>query len=77
MQLFAFHPNGHGPLSFFVVAATESEARSAVNAEIERRLALPPGNGERITAYEFCGWGTDGYTLTVAAPGVVLCNEND
>lgn len=76
MKLFAWQPNGHGELSWFVLAADELEARKAVEDEITRRLALHAGNSERITEYECNGWGTDYYTLTVADRGYVLCNDN-
>ena len=76
MKLFAWQPNGHGELSWFVLAEDEMEARESVEAEIARRLALPFENNERITEYEFGGWGTDYYTLTVADRGCVLCNDN-
>lgn len=68
-QLYAWQPNGHGSDSFFVVAASEAEARHAV----ERYLAQGSADGAPIDAY---GWGTSYYTLTVADPGVVLTNEN-
>ena len=76
MKLFAWQPNGHGELSWFVAAADEAEARHAVQAEIDRRSSLPMGNSERISRLDFAGWGTDYYTLTVADRGCVICNEN-
>ena len=76
MKLFAWQPNGHGELSWFVLAEDEPEARKAVETEILRRRALPLGNSDRITKYDFDGWGTDYYTLTVADRGCVICNDN-
>jgi len=77
MKLFAWQPQGHGELSWFVVATDEDYARSLVEAEIKRRLNLPEDDLDRITDYEFQGWGTPYYELTVAEPGTVLTNSND
>jgi hypothetical protein len=76
MKLFAWQPNGHGELSWFVAAVDEEEARTAVEAEIARRSAIPAGNSDHISRLDFVGWGTDYYTLTVADRGCVLCNDN-
>ena len=77
MKLFAWRPHGHGPLSWFVMAATFEEAESCVLEEIKRLKSLPDWDYNRITDYECDGWGTDSYEITVAERGVVLYNAND
>lgn len=77
MKLYAFQPRGHGELSFFVCAASEDEARAAVEAEIARRKAISPWTPEKIDGFDVHGWGTDYYTLTVCEPGKVISNDND
>ena len=69
MKLFAFQPHGHGELSFFVVAASEEEARGFVDA----RIASDPD----ITEFDCAGWGTEYYGVTVVEPGQVAVNYND
>ncbi len=75
MKLYAWQPNGHGELSWFVMAETEDNAKAAVEHEMARRKALAIDDIDRIT--ECGGWGTDYYTLTVAEAGAVLTNAND
>lgn len=74
MKLYAFQPRGHGQQSFFVVAASEAEARQAVTDEVARRRHLPRSNEERLDDYDVASW--EDYTLTAASPGVVLLNDN-
>lgn len=69
MKLFAFQPRGLRALSFFVVAASEEEARGFVDA----RIASDPD----ITEFDCAGWGTEYYEVTVAEPGQVVVNYND
>lgn len=76
MKLYAWQPNGHGQVSFFVVAPDEETARAAVEADIERRLARGVLDDDGMSQYECNGWGTDYYTLTVAEPGSVVLNDN-
>lgn len=82
MKLFAWQPNGHGEQSFFVMAETEEQAKTAVEAKIADLLAKNADENyyEDDGLYsEFCfrGWGTDYYTLTVADVGDVVMNSND
>lgn len=77
MKLYAWQPNGHGELSYFVCAANVDDAKASVEAEQRRLYALPLGDVERITDFELGGWGTDYYTLTEVEPGVVVTNGND
>jgi hypothetical protein len=77
VKLYAWQPQGHGELSWFVVAESEAQARASVETEITRRKALPIGDLDRVTEYECGGWGTDYYSLTVAEPGAVLTNGNN
>jgi len=72
VRLYAWHPVGHGPYSWFVVAESEAQAKAAVEAEQQRLLV-----SDEITQYEISGWGTDCFTLTVAEPGQPVCNAND
>lgn len=77
LKLYGWQPNGHGELSWFVVAETEEQARAAVGAEIARREALQFDDPNRISKYDSSGWNTDYYTLTVSEPGEVQSNVND
>ncbi len=77
MKLFAWHPQWDGPLSWLVVAETEQAARSAVEAEIARRKALPFSDSDHIGEYECDGWGTDRYSMTVTEAGTVIAHENN
>lgn len=77
LQLYAWTPRGYGPRSWFVVAADQAEARFAVESEIALRSSAPKaGEFERLYPDEYDGWGTDAYTLIVAARGVVVSNTN-
>jgi hypothetical protein len=66
IRLYAFQPKGHGERSFFVAAASEDEAKCAV----EKHLT-------RVSEYEKRGWGTDYYEMTVLDVGQVVSNTND
>jgi hypothetical protein len=68
MKLYAWQPNGHGQLSFFVCAESEEAARAAVESQIAK---LEFGD------YAVRGWGTDYYELTAAEPGEVIEHAND
>ena len=73
MKLFAWQPKGHGQDSFFVMAASEDDARHAVNAFIKSRA----GDNKYSAEFLSPGWGTDYYPLTVLSPGEVIANAND
>ena len=77
MKLYAWQPQGHGEVSFFVIAESELQAIECVNAEIARRKSLPWLSDGHFLDYDFDGWGTDYYTLTVAEVGQVITNAND
>jgi hypothetical protein len=77
LKLYAWQPKGHGELSWFVVAATEAEAKRAVDREIARRRALARSDLEYIGASEIEGWGSDYYMLTVAKRGQPVENANE
>jgi hypothetical protein len=77
LRLYAWRPNGHGELSWFVVAETEAEAKDAVDREIARRLALPWDDPAHIGVCEVEGWGSEYYTLTVAKRGHPVDNSNE
>jgi hypothetical protein len=72
MKLYAWQPTGHGPLSFFVVAESESAARKAISDHLDAKGAAY----ERSNA---AGWreGGNGYALTIAEPGQVVENDNE
>ena len=70
MKLYAWRPDGHGQLSFFVMADSEQAARAAVDAAVERILR----EGRR---YDVDGWGSDYYELSVYAAGEVAEHYND
>lgn len=72
MQLYLWSPNGHGPLSFIVVAESEEAARAAVETHIEAKHPARPGHGP----IERAGWPAS-YTLEVYAPNVVAEHQND
>jgi hypothetical protein len=77
LKLYAWQPNGHGELSWFVVAETEAEVKDAVDREIARRLALPWDDQDHISVCEVEGWGSEYYTLTVAKRGQPVDNANE
>lgn len=78
MKLYAWQPEGHGPQSFFVVAASQQEAQAAVAAEIQRCLALPRSDPDHLDPYDVGDdrWAED-HRLTIAEPGKVVMNSND
>lgn len=71
MKLYAFQPNGHGQLSFFVMAQSTDEAFEAVDKHIRTEYTR---NG--VYTFEADGWGTDYYVLTVVDSGIVIENDN-
>lgn len=72
MELYVFTPQGHGQLSFYVMANSTAEAW--VNVEMYIKKNLIDEKGE--LKYEAQGWGTDYYLLEVAKPHQVLINDN-
>jgi len=40
IRLFGFYPDGHGPFSFFVAAASLNEARQMVDEYIQKNLPI-------------------------------------
>lgn len=74
MKLYAWQPKGHGEQSLYVMAESEEAAKQAANKAIESQISKA---NSFLTEYDFTGWGTDYYTLTVAEPGQVLMNDND
>jgi hypothetical protein len=70
MKLYAWQPREHGPLSFFVMADDEADARAAIDAAIESK---------GLRGADVDGWrSADGwaYQLTIAEAGQVLTNDN-
>lgn len=63
-RLYGFYPDGHGPLSFFVVAGSEEEARKAINKFVADH---PPLYREE--------WPQN-YEVEVVDAGQVLVNDN-
>jgi len=71
--MYSWQPDGHGPRSFFVVAASPEEAAHAVNAY--RRVELAKG-----TWPDYYTYGRDDLKPSdfhVSAPGEVIENNND
>ncbi len=62
--------------SWFVMAENEKEAIEFVEKEIKRRKSLKFIDRDHISDYEYGGWGTDYYNLTVVGHGDVLVNDN-
>jgi len=79
MKLYAWQPQGHGELSWFVCAESEADARAAVDREIARRMDLPAHDLDRLhpDSMEISGWGTDYYVLRVLEPLQVIYNCNE
>jgi hypothetical protein len=69
VKLFAFCPRENGPDSFFVMAETDEEARTAVEQTIEE--SDNPSN-----AGHWLGEG-GGYDMKIADRGEVITDEND
>lgn len=68
MKLYSFQPNGHGQLSFFVMAESKENAIAFVDKYImENNLK---------DRYETDGWGTDYYECTATDAGAVVINDN-
>lgn len=68
MRLYVWRPDGHGPLSFFVMAEDEATARAAVDARVKALL--------KRHGYYVSGWGTSDYELTVYEAGEVVEHAN-
>jgi hypothetical protein len=66
IKLYAWQPDGHGSLSFFVAAGSEAEARAAIQQHIA---------DEKIDNYECGGWPSD-FDLIVVDVGEVVTNDN-
>lgn len=81
MKLYAWQPQGHGQKSFFVISESEEIAKKLVEKEISRLIALSQDDNysgdECYSNYDFYGWGTDYYELTIASVGEVIINNND
>lgn len=77
VRLYAFQPNGHGELSFFVVAESEAQAKQYLDDTIAVRSKLDMDDDLYLAPYYYAGWNTDYYTLKVAEVGQVLVNNND
>ena len=69
MKLFAFCPRENGPDSFYVMAQTEEEARTAVEEAIEK-------SDHQLNARHWLGEG-GGFDMKVADRGEVITDEND
>lgn len=67
MFLYAWHPDSHGPYSFFVMAMNKEGAEKAVKEFIKNQGGSRYFNGS---------WPVD-YNLEVFAPGEVAINNND
>lgn len=72
MKLYAFQPTGHGQKSFFVMAESEQEAKYAIGTYL-----IDAFFKDKLSKYDFEGWDTDYYTLTVLELWQVIMNGND
>lgn len=66
-KLYAFQPDGHGELSFFVASVSEEAAKRAVENYVEEN---------KLSGFYTSGWGTDYYITTVVNAGHVVINDN-
>jgi hypothetical protein len=66
VKLYAWQPEGHGELSFFVCAESQEQALAAVEMSVRS-----------LRGNECSGWGTDYYQLRIFDPGKVAFNQND
>jgi hypothetical protein len=71
MKMYVWTPNGHGQLSFFVVAENTEEAYNEVCKKVENI------KGTRFGDYECDGWGTDYYDLEEVKPMQVYTHVNE
>jgi len=69
MKLFAFEPNGHGQLSFYIIAENEKEAFELVDKYVKENYFK-----NNKYDYEAEGWGTTYYILRKAKKGEVIEN---
>lgn len=68
MKLFSFCPQGHGQLSFYIMAESEESATTQVKEYIKNN---------NLDEYDYYGFGTDYYQVTATEPDVVITNRND
>lgn len=68
LKLFAFQPDGHGQLSFFVMAADVTQASKAVKQHIDKKY--------KEDDYYVQGWGTAYYNCTILPVNTVIENDN-
>jgi hypothetical protein len=73
MKIYCWRPNGHGPLTFSVLASSEVEAQTIIDNYIQEHFRESNGR----LRYEAQGWDTGGYELFVYQPGQVMVHEND
>ena len=69
MRLYAWQPRGHGEQSVFVMARDLRSARLAVLIKLEEV------SGSELD-YDFEGFDTKNYGLTIASEGSVILNDN-
>jgi hypothetical protein len=74
-KLYAWQPKGFGPLSFFVMALSEDQAKDSVDRYI--RDQLNKDDWMTFGEHSFDGWGTDNYKLTVLDFLHVITHGND
>lgn len=70
MFLYAWHPDSHGPLSFFVMENTEETAIIAVQKWIDEQKQ------QGLSSYFIDNWPKN-HELEVFSPGEVAVNNND
>ena len=75
IKLYVWVPNGHGEYSFFVMAASEKEAKDSIENYISEHK--DKNDGHYLSDYSIGGWGTDYYTLEIFSIGEVVTHPND
>lgn len=68
MKLYSFCPSGHGELSFYIIAKSKEDAIKRIKAYIK---------DNNLDEYDYYGFGTDYYQITVTEPNCVLTSCND
>ena len=68
LKLYSFCPQGHGQLSFYIIAESEESAITRIKEYIKNN---------NLDEYDYYGFGTDYYQVTVTEPNAVITNHND
>jgi hypothetical protein len=72
MQLFYYQPDGHGPVSFYVMAESSEAAAAAVNGYRHKVFA----NNKYPNTYAYGAYDFQPSHFVAAGPGEVVENDN-